>query len=146
MMGYSNRGGYRRSRTYAVTSGRIGKPNKRAGDCRYCKEQVPPGGGQLYREDNGSWSVVHTAAEWTGSPVSGYYVGGCPESTDRQNKEGRFGPEGGPRSERERIASISATFTASSARTSAPRAYTSSGARMTFRCNCEDAPCCGCNS
>lgn len=80
--------GYRRGygrRTYAVTTGRIAKSNARPGTCRGCGVEIPAHGGQLYREQDGSWSVVHTAAKWAGSPVSGRYVGGCPDETGRLN-------------------------------------------------------------
>lgn len=142
------RQGYARRRAYAVTSGRITKPNARSGNCRSCGAEIPAYGGQLWREESGAWSVVHARAEWAGSPVSGRYVGGCPAETDRMNREGGFGGAGGPRPESERIASVAALGSAR-AESSRPRGgrygYTSSGARVSDRYSrCEDAPCCGC--
>ena len=132
------------------TTGRIAKPNARPGNCRGCGEEIPAGAGQLWREQDGAWSVAHTMAEWAGSPVSGRYVGGCPATTDEMNERGHFGGPDGARSERDRIASVAATYAAthpaSEARTARRSyAYSSSGARMSNRYGrCEDAPCCGC--
>jgi hypothetical protein len=82
-MAYSRRGYGRRS--YAPTSGRVDRPNRRPGACRSCGVEVPASGGLLWREDSGAWSVVHRPAVWSGSPVSGRYVGGCPEATAKLN-------------------------------------------------------------
>jgi hypothetical protein len=144
--------GYRRP-----TVGRVGRVNRRPGDCRTCGELIPAGAGELYREVDG-WAVVHTEPAqggWLMDPQP--VTGGCPVDTDKQNAEsharGFFGKDApAPRSERDRIASIAARFaeqTASEpARTparSGKYAYTSSGARVTARSGrCEDAPCCGC--
>ena len=105
---------------------------------------VPAGAGQLWREQDGAWSVVHTLAEWHGSPVSGRYVGGCPAETDEMNARGKFGGQDA-RPESVRIASIAATYAAMRRTDPGKYAYTSSGARMTMSSRrCEDAPCCGC--
>lgn len=148
---------YRRgSRPRDFTPGRVARPNRKPGPCRSCKTEIPAYGGHLWREDDGTWSVVHTPAEWTGSPVSGLYVGGCPAETDAMNERGRFGGSDGPGSEADRIAARAALALAMAPQqTSNPReasryagskyAYTSTGARMTaVGRRCEDAPCCGC--
>ena len=105
--------------------------------------------------------MVHVTAEWAGSPVSGQYTGGCPDSTDAMNAEGKFGRGGHPLSEHDRIASAAAMYAAShpapvqappgadlaevSRRAGPKYAYTASGARMTMSSQrCIDAPCCGC--
>ncbi len=44
---------------YRPTSGPVDRPNKRAGECRDCRETVPAGAGLLYRETDGAWSVRH---------------------------------------------------------------------------------------
>jgi hypothetical protein len=85
------------------TTGRIGRVNGRAGDCRDCGVAIPAGAGELFREASGAWSVVHIPAQWTGSPVSGQYTYGCPDETDRMNAAGGFGRDGRPLSEHERI-------------------------------------------
>lgn len=150
------RQGYARRRT--VTVGRIAKANKRAGDCRACGEAIPAGGGQLWRETSGTWSVVHTAESQGGWLMNPQPVrGGCPADTDKRNAElhaaGFFGPDAPlPASEREHIAQTAARYAASEpAAQTASRysgskyAYTSGGARMTMSSQrCEDAPCCGC--
>jgi hypothetical protein len=160
MSGY-RRNSYRRgygSRSF--TPGRVARVNARPGPCRYCGEAIPAGAGQLWREDSGAWSVVHAPAEWSGSPVSGRYIGGCPRDTDAMNAEGNFGGPGA-RSESERLAAVAATYAAMhdaprqagpgddlrevSRRAGSKYAYTSTGARMTMSSQrCEDAPCCGC--
>jgi hypothetical protein len=148
-MGYgrtSYRGGSRSTRP--VTAGRVARVNARPGPCRGCGEEIPAGAGNLWRESGGAWSVVHTVAEWAGSPVSGQYAGGCPAETDAMNERGKFGGPDGARSEVERIAAVAATYAATHAVIEAPRrrsyASTSSGARMYERCGHEDYPCCGC--
>lgn len=83
MSGY--RSGYGRRRHDAPTTGRIPRANKRPGPCHYCGAEVPANGGQLWRNADGSWSAVHSESRWAGSPVSGRYVGGCPEETARLN-------------------------------------------------------------
>ena len=121
-------------------TGRIAKVNARPGDCRSCQVEIPAGAGQLWKEDDGSWSVVHRAREWAGSPVSGQWTYGCPADTDMLNPDGAL-------SEHDRIASAAAIHAASTPAPAARKtyAYSSSGARMTDRYSrCEDAPCCGC--
>jgi len=136
---------YQRRRRQAITPGLVYRPNRRPDGCRWCHVEVPAYGGLLYREESGGWSVTHTDAEWAGSPVSGLYVGGCPDSTDQRNREGGFGGPGGPGSEHDRIASRAALAAARAEHEGRRYAYTSSGARMTERHGrCEDAPCCGC--
>lgn len=126
-MGY---GRYGSRSNYTRTTGRVDRVNKRPGNCHYCAEEIPAGAGQLWREDSGAWSVVHIRQEWTGSPVSGQYVGGCPADTDKLNRDGA-------RSEYDAIkfrASLYASRNpATPARTYTPR-----------RGKCIDAPCCGC--
>jgi hypothetical protein len=146
MSGYYRRGGYQR-RSYPQTVGRIARANQRPGPCRECGAEIPAGGGQLYREESGTWSVVHLAATWAGSPVSGQWAGGCPAETDRLNTAGGFGGTAGPVPEGDRLA----VAAAASQRVSRGRydggkyAYTGTGARMTMSSRrCEDAPCCGC--
>jgi hypothetical protein len=151
-MGYGKTN-YRRGYSGRQTVGRVAKVNARPGPCRACGEEVPAGAGQLWRESDGTWSVVHTEASqggWLMNPQP--FRGGCPESTDARNAElhasGFFGKDAAaPVSEREHIASAAARCAANSA-SEAPRktyAYTNTGARMTSRRGrCEDAPCCGC--
>ena len=148
VMGYG-RTNYRRGYgSRPVTAGRVARVNARPGDCRSCGVEVPAGAGQLWREASGAWSVVHALAEWHGSPVSGRYVGGCPAETDEMNARGKFGGQDGARPESERIASIAATYAASSAQREPRQRYatTNTGARMYERCTHEDFPCCGCGS
>lgn len=143
------RRGYRRS--YAPSTGRVSKPNRRPGACRDCSEDIPAGVGQLYREDSGAWSVVHAEASqggWLMDPRP--VTGGCPASTDKRNAElhasGFFGPGSPlPVSERDRIARTASMFASAAEAPRGRYAYTSGGARMTDRhSRCEDAPCCGC--
>ena len=99
--------------------------------------------GQLWREDNGSWSAVHAPAEWNGSPTSGRYIYGCPADTDELNARNPGRPES------ERLAAVAATYAAVRATGAQPArrpsyARTSSGARLYERCTHEDYPCCGC--
>lgn len=150
MSGYRRNSGYRRG--YGArpqTPGRVAKVNARPGPCRSCHEQIPAGAGQLWREESGAWSVVHAPAEWSGSPVSGRYIYGCPADTDTMNAEGRFGGPGA-RSEAERLAAVAATYASVHADDAKPArrpyARTSTGARMYGRCTHEDYPCCGCDS
>ena len=114
-MSYYNRNSHRRQSRppRVITPGRVERVNARPGDCRYCGEIVAASAGQLWREESGAWSVVHTVAEWSGSPVSGRYIGGCPDDTDAQNERGGWGG----RPERDRLAAIAATYAA----THAPR-------------------------
>jgi hypothetical protein len=152
-MGYG-RSNYRRGYSgRPQTTGRVAKANARPGPCRECGEEIPAGAGQLWRESDGAWSVVHVEATqggWLMNPQP--YRGGCPESTDRRNAElhaaGFFG-QGAPApvSERENIAATAARHAAVTPAPAARKtyAYTSGGARMSNRYGrCEDAPCCGC--
>ncbi len=146
-MGYG-RSGYRRGYSSSrQTTGRVAKPNARPGNCRGCHEEIPAGAGQLWREADGAWSVVHRPAEWAGSPVSGQYTGGCPAETDRMNEQGHFGGPGGARSERDNIASYAAMYAASNPASETPRrrSYARTSSRYAYeRCTHEDYPCCGC--
>jgi hypothetical protein len=144
-MGYGRTGYARRGYRGAQTTGRVARPNARPGECRGCHEMIPAGAGQLWREQDGAWSVVHRPAEWAGSPVSGQYTGGCPAETDRMNEQGHFGGPGGAKSERDRIASYAAIYAASAPEQPAPRrSYASTARTWDRRGRCEDAPCCGC--
>lgn len=119
-MGYGRN--YGRRPQYRQTTGRIQKANARPGPCKICGTEIPAGRGQLYRNADGSWAVVHLPQEWKGSPVSGRYVGGCPEDTAKLNRDGGWGQP-----------AVSGAY------------VTSSGASVTgSRGKCEDAPCCGC--
>lgn len=83
-MAYRN--GYRRGghRSYPpARQGRVARANKYAGPCHYCGQDVPAGQGQLWSSADG-WQVVHLEATWAGSPVSGRWVGGCPDGASRQ--------------------------------------------------------------
>jgi len=146
-------GYYRRSgRSYGrsarpVTAGPVARVNKRPGACRSCGEDIPAGVGRLYRESDGAWSVVHVPAEWSGSPASGAYIGGCPESTDKQNAGAPWNRDGHVASERVRLAAMARTYAAMNPPAPVRGGYytLSSGARVTgSRGRCEDAPCCGC--
>jgi hypothetical protein len=144
MAGYRN--GY--GRRPVVRPGRVERVNQRAGECRTCGELVPAGGGHLWRETSGAWSVVHWPAVrggWAMDPQP--YRGGCPESTDRLNAElhaaGQLGRDAGmPASEREAIARAAGRFIPPAVRGGSKDAFTTHSARMSRRC--EDAPCCGC--
>ena len=156
-MGYGSSRSYgRRGYSRPQTAGRVVQANKRPGPCRYCGLEVPAGAGQLWRESDGSWSVVHVEESQGGWLMRPQPVhGGCPDSTDKRNAEmhanGFLGPDAPlPASEHERIANAAARWAASNP-VPAPRAsrksygYTSSGARVTSSYGrCEDAPCCGC--
>lgn len=163
----SYRTGYR-SRSGSVTPGRVLKANKRPGPCKECGEVIPAGAGHLWREDDGSWAVVHVPASQGGwlmhpEPVRG----GCPASTDRRNAElfanGFFGPGAtAPVSERVHLAATAEWYASQnpaparpsssgnglrelSARLGSGYAVLSSGAVVRASgSRCEDAPCCGC--
>lgn len=79
MSGYYGRSGYKR-RSYR-RPGRQAMANRRPGPCRVCGAEIPGGAGQLWFSSAGEWSVIHTAREWRGSPVSGRWVGGCPDGS-----------------------------------------------------------------
>jgi|SRR5579875_1871424 len=109
------RGTYRRG--YArgsrdVAPGPVGRVNRRPGPCRVCGLEVPAGAGHLYRETSGGWSVTHVPVQWAGSPVSGYYWGGCPDATDRMNAGLPQGPGRRVRPEAERIAYVAKVYAA----------------------------------
>ena len=138
----SYRGGYRRS-SRELPPGRVSKPNRRPGACKACGELVPAGAGNLWRESDGAWSVVHVPESQGGwlmhpEPVRG----GCPEATDKRNAEllasGFFGPGvSAVVSERDHIAGLVARFAATAQLTprrglAAEYAYTSTGARVTM--------------
>lgn len=150
-MGYGRNYG-RRGYSRPQTTGRVARPNARPGPCRGCGEEIPAGAGQLWREADGSWSVVHTEQSQGGWLMNPQPVrGGCPESTDRRNAElhsnGFFGPDApAPKSERDVIAATAARYAASNPAPAPRRSYarTSGGARMYERCTHEDYPCCGC--
>lgn len=160
------RAGYRRT---APAAGRVLKANRRPGACRECGEVIAAGTGHLWRELDGTWTVVHVPASQGGwlmhpEPVRG----GCPEATDRRNQElhasGFFGPGAPvPVSEREHLAATAAWYASQnpapaasssgradplrelSARLGAGYAVLSSGAVVRASSQrCEDAPCCGC--
>lgn len=149
MAGY--RSGY--GRRPAVRPGRVERVNARAGECRSCGEMVPAGGGQLWREPSGAWSVTHVEQwrpKWHGdkSPITG----GCPAVTDSDNAAWHAAGMSGkdavlPAPESERIAARAARYVPAErpSRSGGKYAYTSTGARMTVGSRrCEDAPCCGC--
>ena len=152
-MAYKSSYGYGR-RSYAPRPGRVTRPNRRPGECRKCGIEIPAYGGQLWRNADGTWSVVHhepTAAPtgpWDRAPIRG----GCPESTDAENARLVAGGFVNAPSETEsaRIARVAAELAAKAAdeapqRSSRAYARTSSGARLSNRYGrCEDAPCCGC--
>lgn len=151
------RGGYRRGgygRSRPQRAGRVERANKRAGNCRACGAEIPAYGGQLWRESDGAWSVVHIESAqggWLMNPQP--VTGGCPEDTDKRNAElhaaGFFGPGAlMPGPESARIASRAATGRAAAERDRpAPRGttYTYSGQRRGGSYGrCIDGPCCGC--
>jgi len=57
------------------------RANKFAGKCRVCGQTVEAGAGLLTGRP-GAWTVQHAAPKWVGSPVSGGFVGGCPEKVE----------------------------------------------------------------
>jgi hypothetical protein len=75
------------------------RANKYFGVCALCGGDVPARAGLLrkareprvntydgpggLRTSVSYWDVVHRPPEWVGSPVSGRWVGGCPEEVDR---------------------------------------------------------------
>ena len=147
------RSNYRRGYSRRPTIGRISKVNARPGDCRTCGETIPACAGQLWREHDGSWSVIHTESSqggWLMDPRP--VTGGCPVDTDARNRElhasGFFGKDApAPRSERDRIASTAAAYANRTERERSERdkySYASTHARYARRGRCEDAPCCGC--
>ena len=73
------RNSYRRRSHAPSRAGRVQRANKYAGPCHYCGAEVPAGKGQLWAGGADGWQVVHLEATWAGSPVSGRWVGGCPE-------------------------------------------------------------------
>lgn len=146
-MGYG-RSNYRRGySSRPVTAGRVARPNARPGDCRSCGETVPAGAGQLWRESDGAWSVVHVESSQGGWLMHPQPVrGGCPESTDKRNAElhaaGFFGPDAAaPVSERDEIAATARRYAESNPARPERVHY---GYNSRGRSRCEDAPCCGC--
>lgn len=112
--------------------------------CASCAETVRAGTGTL-EGYQGHWVVKHRHQEWSGSPVSGWYVGGCPADTAKLNAQGGWGPQ----SVRVHVAppaQVDPSDAREASRLAGGRyAYTASGARMTMAsARCEDAPCCGC--
>lgn len=60
------------------------RTNQHPAPCATCTHEVRAGAGLLTREydreaGKGVWRVVHAPARWQGSPISGSWVGGCPE-------------------------------------------------------------------
>ncbi len=94
-MSYRNgyRNGYRRPAPRTAGP----RANKFAGPCAACGLEVRAGNGQLTGSREAGWKVTHRPASWHGSPVSGQYVNGCPESTACQNLAGQWGPYASPR-------------------------------------------------
>lgn len=131
-------------RTYPARRTSTGpRANQFAGDCATCGAPVPAGAGVLAGFP-GNWTVTHRPASWSGSPVSGWYVGGCPASTAKLNAQGGWGPD----SARTFVPPVQvdpADAREASRRAGGKYAYTAGGARMTVSSQrCEDAPCCGC--
>lgn len=102
------------------------RPNKYDAACSRCGRLVPAGKGVLTGNRDTGYQVRHFDRRWVGPPCGGdmigkpgmgRYVGGCEDYADQP----------------EYVAPQRKTY-----------AYTSSGARMTSRGRCEDAPCCGC--
>jgi len=58
------------------------KRNKYELPCSMCGQTLKPGEGILRRDNNGRWSAFHPAPRWVGSPVSGRFVGGCPDNVE----------------------------------------------------------------
>ncbi len=123
------------------------RANRYPGPCATCGDEVPAGAGLLEGGQASGWTVKHRPAAWSGSPVSGWYAGGCPRDTAALNASGGWGPESA------RTYTPAAPLQAGpdddlrevSRRAGSKYAYTSSGARMTMSSQrCEDAPCCGC--
>jgi hypothetical protein len=80
-------------RTYPARKTSTGpRANQFAGQCSICGLTVQAGAG-LLEGWPGNWTVAHRPASWSGSPVSGWYVGGCPEDTAALNAKGGWGPE-----------------------------------------------------
>lgn len=155
----SYRRGYSSNRSRAQarpTPGRVRKPNRRPGTCVSCELEIPAFGGDLWRNADGTWTVVHhertpaPTGPWDRAPL----VGGCPDATDRENARlfaGGFIVEP-TETEQQRIERTALALAAAAAPAGRPdnypgrnRAYTTTGARLSSRYGrCEDAPCCGC--
>jgi hypothetical protein len=54
--------------------------NKYAKACKYCGQTVKAGKG-VARFNGNTWDTLHTPQSWHGSPVSGSWIGGCPDAT-----------------------------------------------------------------
>ena len=138
-MAYGKRSNYRRG-GFQQKSGP--RPSTYPGVCATCGANVAAGEGILTGTKATGYTTTHAPATLHGSPISGGYVNGCPEETDRLNAAlGHVDNDYVRNAERaEEI-----VITAPPARSAGKYAYTSSGARMTDRFQrCEDAPCCGC--
>ena len=70
------------------------RANRYDGPCDICGHVVPANRGTLHRVD-GRWTARHRPAVWSGSPVSGSYVGGCPDGPP-PSPEPRPEPRTGP--------------------------------------------------
>jgi hypothetical protein len=85
-MSYQGRRGYRRPQPSGP------RPNRLAGPCADCSQNVPPLAGILTGNRESGYTVRHRPAAWRGSPVSGGYAGGCPQ--EPKDKDGTPVAEG----------------------------------------------------
>ena len=122
-----------------------GRANRYAGCCVYCGAVLEPGAGELNGSRRVGWRLTCPRPRWVGSPVSGWYVGGCVGEAERLNAgvgrgPGADVPAGSPSGELEpERVEVEAGQAAGRVEY---RAY--SGGRRRAGWRCEDAPCCGC--
>lgn len=55
--------------------------NRYPADCAVCGARVDAHAGVATGSRRNGWTITHKPSRWTGSPVSGGYVGGCPDKT-----------------------------------------------------------------
>lgn len=116
---------------------RESRANKYGGTCAMCGVEVAAGAGVLVGSKRVGWGVTHRPTEWSGSPISGWYVGGCPGEAASLNVKGGWGPDWArvmPEAVEVEAATVAAAVSY--------RAYEGGRRRAGWRC--EDAPCCGC--
>jgi hypothetical protein len=137
-MTYGRRGSYRRGSVQKSGP----RPNTYPGQCATCGMNVAAGAGILTGTKQTGYTVTHAPATLHGSPISGGWINGCPEETDRLNAA--LGHENDSYVQNAENAE-KIVLEKPPARSAGKYAYTGSGARMTNRYQrCEDAPCCGC--
>jgi hypothetical protein len=140
-MTYGKRSNYRRGSVQKSGP----RPNTYPGTCATCGGYVPASAGILTGTKATGYTTTHTESTWKGSPASGGWVGGCPADTDQRNAALGHDGDSFVQNVARNLAAASDNPVREISRRNPRHAYTSSGARMTLICGCEDAPCCGCN-